>query len=109
MPKPFYFASAPTRLRLRCYTERLATRQIGPNLSVYGLKRKTFYRPISSEQASIMMNEEREISQLAGLDSDGGQYSKNSALNTERSRLEAEIVHLNCLLVAHKDCCGASH
>ncbi|EXL39787.1 hypothetical protein FOCG_17637, partial [Fusarium oxysporum f. sp. radicis-lycopersici 26381] len=55
-----------------------------------------------------MTNEERDISQLAGLDSYGGQYSKNWALNAERSRLEAEIAHLNCLLVAHRDCCGAS-
>ncbi|KAM5527804.1 hypothetical protein FOXYSP1_19677 [Fusarium oxysporum f. sp. phaseoli] len=38
----------------------------------------------------------------------GGQYSKNWALNAERSRLEAEIAHLNYLLVAHRDCCGAS-
>ncbi|QKD55328.2 uncharacterized protein FOBCDRAFT_240567 [Fusarium oxysporum Fo47] len=55
-----------------------------------------------------MTNEGRDISQLAGLDSYGGQYIKNWALNTERSRLEAEIAYLNYLLVAHGDCCGAS-
>jgi hypothetical protein len=55
-----------------------------------------------------MTNEERDISQLAGLDSYGRQYSKNSALNAERSRLEVEIAHLNYLLVAHKDCCSVS-
>ncbi|EXA29808.1 hypothetical protein FOXG_21758 [Fusarium oxysporum f. sp. lycopersici 4287] len=55
-----------------------------------------------------MTNEERDISRLAGLDSYGEQYSKHSALNAERSRLEAEIAHLNYLLKAHGDCCGAS-
>ncbi|KAI8417512.1 hypothetical protein FOFC_00067, partial [Fusarium oxysporum] len=45
-----------------------------------------------------MTNEGRDISQLAGLDSYGGQYIKNWALNAERSRLEAEIAHLNYLL-----------
>nr|CEG05668.1 unnamed protein product [Fusarium clavum] len=54
-----------------------------------------------------MTNEERDISQLAGLDSYGGQHFKKWALNAERSRLEAEIAHLKYLLVAHKDCCGA--
>jgi hypothetical protein len=55
-----------------------------------------------------MTNEERGMSQLAGLDSYGGQYFKKRVLNAERCRLEAEIAHLNYLLVAHKDCCGAS-
>ncbi|EXK23312.1 hypothetical protein FOMG_19907, partial [Fusarium oxysporum f. sp. melonis 26406] len=55
-----------------------------------------------------MTNEERDISQLARLDCYGGQYSKNSALNAERCRLEAEIAHLSYLLVAHRDCCGTS-
>lgn len=55
-----------------------------------------------------MTNEERDISHLAGLDSYGGQYFKNWALNAERSRLKAEIAHLNYVLVAYKDCCGAS-
>jgi hypothetical protein len=63
---------------------------------------------MSSEQAFIMTSKERDISRLAGLDSCGEQYSKNWAMNAERSRLEAEIAHLNYLLVAHKDCCGAS-
>lgn len=63
---------------------------------------------MSSEQAFIMASEERDISRLMGLDSIGEQYSKNWALNAERSRLEEEIAHLNYLLVAHKDCCGAS-
>src|SRR6478735_10333403 len=77
-----------------------------------GPKRKLFFinkhRLITSKQASIMTNEERDISRLAGLDSYGEQYSKHSALNAERSRLEAEIAHLNYLLKAHGDCCGAS-
>ncbi|KAF4945980.1 hypothetical protein FSARC_14304, partial [Fusarium sarcochroum] len=55
-----------------------------------------------------MTNEERESSRLAGLDSYGRQYFKNWALNVERSRLEAEIAHINYVLVAHRDCCGAS-
>ncbi|KAH7186517.1 hypothetical protein DER44DRAFT_816878 [Fusarium oxysporum] len=55
-----------------------------------------------------MTNEGRDTIQLAGLDSYGGQYLKNSALNAERSRLEEEVAHLNYLLVAHEDCCGAS-
>ncbi|EXL64897.1 hypothetical protein FOPG_18858 [Fusarium oxysporum f. sp. conglutinans race 2 54008] len=55
-----------------------------------------------------MTNEERDISRLARLDTYGGQYSKKSALNAERSRLEAEIAHLSYLLVAHRDCCGTS-
>ncbi|KAH7200616.1 hypothetical protein BKA60DRAFT_469996 [Fusarium oxysporum] len=55
-----------------------------------------------------MTSEERDISCLAGLDSSGGQYSKNSALNAERCRLGAEIEYLNYLLEAHWDCCGAS-
>ncbi|KAF5703695.1 hypothetical protein FMUND_12880 [Fusarium mundagurra] len=45
-----------------------------------------------------MTNEERDISRLARLDTYGGQYSKNSTLNAERSRLEAEIAYLSYLL-----------
>jgi hypothetical protein len=55
-----------------------------------------------------MNNEEHGISRQAGLDSHGGQHSKDLALNVERSRLEAEIAHLTYLLAAHMDCCGAS-
>ncbi|KAH7186816.1 hypothetical protein DER44DRAFT_801650, partial [Fusarium oxysporum] len=55
-----------------------------------------------------MTNEERDISRREGLDSSGGQYFKNWALNAERCRLEAEIADLNYLLEAHWDCCGAS-
>ncbi|KAG7424729.1 hypothetical protein Forpi1262_v013778 [Fusarium oxysporum f. sp. raphani] len=55
-----------------------------------------------------MTNEGRDISQVAGLDSYGGHYLENLALNAERSRLEAEIAHLKYLLEAHWDCCGAS-
>jgi hypothetical protein len=55
-----------------------------------------------------MTHEEHDISCLAGLDSSGGQDSKNSALNAERCRLEAEIEYLNYLLEAHWDCCGAA-
>jgi hypothetical protein len=54
-----------------------------------------------------MTNKEHDISRLAGLDSYGGQYSKSSALNAERARLEAEIAHLNYLLEAHGECCDA--
>jgi hypothetical protein len=55
-----------------------------------------------------MTNEERDSSLLAGLDLYGGQYSKNRALNAERSRLEAEIAYLNYVIIAHRDCCGTS-
>jgi hypothetical protein len=55
-----------------------------------------------------MTNDEHDISQLARLDSSGGQYYNNSILNAERFRLEAEIVHLSYLLVAHRDCCDTS-
>jgi hypothetical protein len=55
-----------------------------------------------------MTTEENHIKQLAGLDSYGEQSCKNWELNVERSRLEAEIAHLNYLLAAHMDCCGAS-
>jgi hypothetical protein len=55
-----------------------------------------------------MTNEERNISQQAGLDCSRGQGSKTSILNAEISRLEAEIAHLSYLLVTHKACCGAS-
>jgi hypothetical protein len=55
-----------------------------------------------------MTNEERDISLLAGLDPYEGQYSKNRVLNAERSRLEAEIAHLNYVLIAHRGCCDAS-
>jgi hypothetical protein len=55
-----------------------------------------------------MTNDEHDISQLARLDSSGGQYYNNSILNAKRFRLEAEIVHLSYLLVAHRDCCDSS-
>ena len=55
-----------------------------------------------------MISKERDISRPTGLDSCAEQYSKNWTLTAERSRLEAELAHLNYFLVAHKDCCGAS-
>jgi hypothetical protein len=56
----------------------------------------------------MMTSKDNDISRLAGPDSYGGQSSKNWQLNVEQSRLEAEIAHLNYLLAAHMDCCGAS-
>ncbi|KAH6867598.1 hypothetical protein B0T10DRAFT_419580 [Thelonectria olida] len=55
-----------------------------------------------------MTSEEPDNSQLASLDSQTGQYVENSALKAEISRLQAELIDLKKMLLAHTECCGYS-
>ncbi|KAH8646438.1 hypothetical protein BGZ61DRAFT_376825 [Ilyonectria robusta] len=55
-----------------------------------------------------MTSEEPDNVQLASLDSRTGHYSENSALKAEISQLQAELVDLKNILLAHRECCGSS-